>query len=91
MRVEWTTRALRTLDGIGDYIAKDNPQRAVSFTHELFRQVDRLARFPHIGRPGERPDVREFMVHRNYLVSYRVRRDKVEILDIWHSARQRPL
>jgi plasmid stabilization system protein ParE len=31
------------------------------------------------------------VIHRNYLVSYRLRPDKVEILDIWHSARQRSL
>ena len=91
MRVEWTQRALRTLDAIGDYIAKDNPKRAITFTHELFRQVDRWGRVPQMGRPGERPDVREFVVHRNYLVSYRLGPDKVEILDIWHSARQRSL
>lgn len=91
MRVEWTRRALRALDAVGDYIAKDNRTRAVTFTHELFQAVDRLAEFPQMGRPSERPDVREFIVHKNYLVSYRLRPDKVEILDIWHTAQQRLL
>jgi len=91
MRVEWTQRALRTVDAIGDYIAKDNPKRAITFTHELFCHVDRLARLPQMGRPGERSDVREIVIHTNYLVSYRLRPDKVEIVDIWQSAQQRSL
>ena len=89
MRVEWTRHALRSLDAIGDYIAKDNPKRAVTFIHELFHQVDRLAQFPQMGRPSERRDVRELIVHRIYLVSYRLRPDNIDILDIWHSAQQR--
>ncbi len=89
MRVEWSRRALRSPDAIGDCIANGNPKRAVTFTHELFHQVDRLAQFPSMGRLSERQDVREFIVHKNYLVSYRLRPDRIEVLDIWHSAQQR--
>ncbi len=89
MRVEWTRRALRSLHEIGDYIAQDSPQRAQTFTHALFLQADRLGQFPQMGRPGQRADVREFVVHENYLVSYRLLPDRIQILDVWHSARHR--
>lgn len=81
--------ALHGLDAIGEFIARDNPNRARSFTHELFERVEKLADFPHFGRRSEQPGIREFVVHKHYLVSYRILSDIVQVLDIWHSARQR--
>ncbi|MCE7929640.1 MAG: type II toxin-antitoxin system RelE/ParE family toxin [Chloroflexi bacterium CFX7] len=88
--VKWSRRALRSLDAIGDVIARDNPERAVAFTHEIFRRTDDLARFPYLGRPSVRPDVRELVVHKNYLVSYRVEHEAVTVLQVWHAAQDRP-
>lgn len=42
-----------------------------------------------MGRASERPDVRELVAHKNYLVSYRIRRDTIEILQVWHAAQKR--
>lgn len=87
--VEWSARALRSLDSIGEHIAGDNPERARSFVQAVFRKVEDLARFPFLARPSEKPDVREFVVDRHYLVSYRVGRERVEILQVWHTAQKR--
>ncbi|MEJ7670613.1 MAG: hypothetical protein WKH97_18170 [Casimicrobiaceae bacterium] len=39
------------------------------FLHrELFQRVDGLARFPHMGRPSEKPDVREVVIKTHYRV-----------------------
>ena len=38
---------------------------------------------------SEHPDVSEFVVARHYLVSYRVRQERVEILQVWHTAQNR--
>lgn len=87
--VEWTARALRSLDSIGEYIARDNPERARAFVQAVFQRVDDLARFPFLGRPSENPDVKEFVVDQHYLVSYRVRHERVEILQVGHTAQDR--
>lgn len=87
--VSWSARALQSLDNIGDYIARDNLERARNFVHGVFQQVDDLARFPFLGRASEWPDVREFVVDKHYLVSYRVQRDEIEVLQVWHTAQKR--
>ena len=46
MIVEITAEAEADLEAIGDYIARDNPARAVSFVRELGRSCMDLADFP---------------------------------------------
>jgi plasmid stabilization system protein ParE len=83
------------LDGIIDYIAQDNPTKAEAFGQELRDKTLPLARQPELGRsgrPGLPDSVREWVVHRNYIVFYRVRHEahSVEILRVKHAARQSP-
>ena len=51
-------------------------------------KVERLALFPLLGRTGVYQDTRELVVHKNYLVTYRVRADEVQVLQVWHFARR---
>lgn len=62
---------------------------AATFVAELRDKVALLERFPFLGRVGVRDGTREFVVHRNYLVSCRVRADAVEVLQLWHAAQLR--
>lgn len=89
VEVKWLRSALADLDHIADYIARDNPKRAKSFTDEVFRQVDNLGRFPFMGHSSEDIDAREIVVHRNCLVVYRLAGETVEILQVWHAAQDR--
>ena len=58
---------------------------------KVFDQVDNLATFPHIGRAGRVPNTRELVVVETpYIVPYRVRDNEIEILAVFHSARQWP-
>jgi toxin ParE1/3/4 len=52
--IKWRRRALRDMDHIAEYIARDNRDRAISFVHEIFSQVERLKLFPYLGRAGEK-------------------------------------
>jgi len=89
MRLKWSRSALVDLQAIFEHIALDNPQAA----HALaagFRQTDEhLTAHPFIGRRGELEGTRELMLHRNYLLTYRVSSEAVEILQIWHVAQKR--
>ena len=44
--VEITATAEADLEGIGDYIARDNPARAVTFIRELYQCCMDLAEMP---------------------------------------------
>jgi toxin ParE1/3/4 len=85
--IKWTQTALRSVDDIAGYIAKDNPPRASSFVLELQATVTRLQFYPGMGRAGRVPGTRELVLHKNYIAIYRVRGDDVEILRLHHVAR----
>ncbi len=94
-RIVWRPMAEADLDNIIDHIAQDNPTRAEAFCQELRTKTLPLAQHPKLGRtgrPGLPAFVRELVVHRNYIVYYRVlsRTRTVEILRVKHAAQQTP-
>jgi toxin ParE1/3/4 len=76
------------LEAIGDYIAQDNPARAVTFVQEFHETFTQLAEMPLSGsaRPYLGPGIRVRPVGR-YVVYYRPVSDGVEIVRVLHSAR----
>lgn len=94
-RIVWRPVAEADLDSIVDYIAADNPIGAERFGQELRAKALPLAQHPRLGRtgrPGLPPYLRELVVHRNYIVFYRVLDEActVEILRVKHAAQQTP-
>jgi toxin ParE1/3/4 len=87
MALKWIKTALRSVDEIAGFIAKDNPTRATSFVLELKEAVTKLQVHPGMGRPGRVPGTRELVLHKNYITIYRVRGDDAEILRLHHVAR----
>ena len=88
MNLVWSRRALRDLERIADHIALDKPLAATEFVLAIHDKTARLQEFPLLGRSGVYQDTRELVVHKNYLVTYRVRADEVQVLQVWHAARQ---
>lgn len=88
MIVALTAEAERQLEEIGDRIARDNPERAISFVLELRAKCLGLAdfpeRFPLVSRYEDR-GIRH-RVHGNYLIFYRVEADQVVVIHILHGA-----
>ena len=90
MKLRWTQRALADLRRLADRIAADDkPLAAHAFVAAIANKVARLEDFPLLGRQGRLGDTRELIVHKNYLVSYRLRADQVQVLQVWHVARER--
>jgi plasmid stabilization system protein ParE len=55
----------------------------------IFNCASLLAQQPHLGRAGKR--ARSLGVGAYpYIIRYRIRRDEVEILSIWHDRQKRP-
>jgi len=80
--------ALLDLARIIDHIAADKPRAAIKLAQSIRIKTDNLPQHPFIGRLTL-DGVRELVVHRNYLVSYRTRPSRIEILQVWHVARRR--
>jgi addiction module RelE/StbE family toxin len=89
MELRWLRRALRELDTIATYVGRDNPEAAVALMSTIRQKTAELAAFPYLGRASEIGDVRELVIHAHYLISYRIRPGRVEILQVWHTARNR--
>jgi toxin ParE1/3/4 len=87
VKLRWSRRALSDLNRICARIAKDKPVVAAEFALEVSDKVARLRDFPFLGRMAAFEDTRELVVHRNYIVSYRVRADEGQVLQVWHVAR----
>lgn len=88
-RLEWTDPAVTDLENIQDYLARDSPEYADSVIERLILSVERLRSFPQSGRVvSEASDlkVRELSLS-TYRIMYRLRKNKVQILAVVHSAR----
>jgi toxin ParE1/3/4 len=90
LQFRFSRRAEADLGRIADFIAHDNPARALSFLGELRTHCRRLVAFPAAAplRPELGEGVR-LSVFRNYLVLYVVRADILEIRRVIHGARNR--
>ena len=88
MIVELTQEAERDLEAIGDRIARDDPQRALTFIGEIRSACLSLSRFPNRFPTVPRYEDRgvRHRVHGNYLIFYRVDPERVVILHILHGA-----
>lgn len=89
MRIKWSESALRDMRRISTHISQDNRPAAKKLIQGFRRSGAMLAQHPFMGRRTEFDDVRELVVHPNYLLSYRVSADAVEVLQVWHVAQSR--
>jgi toxin ParE1/3/4 len=91
VRLVITEPAARDLDGIVDYIARDNPTAAKKVFRAIAATSNRLCTSPAMGRTGRLPNTREFPVtNLPYLIVYEVGADTITILAVFHGARDLP-
>jgi plasmid stabilization system protein ParE len=89
VKVFFTEPAAEDLEAIGDWIAKDNPERAASFVREMRQSCVDVGRWPlaHAIVAHRQADGLRRKLYGNYLIFYRVQRDTVEIVRVLHGAR----
>jgi toxin ParE1/3/4 len=88
VKIEFSIEARTDLRNIGDWIAQENPVRAISFVDELeaacLSLVDFPERFPVFKRLPEGSLRRK--VHGHYLIFYLVQAERVDVARILHGA-----
>jgi toxin ParE1/3/4 len=91
MRVEFSRFVESDLSLIADFIAEDNPTRAVSFIREIREEIRRIGRNPLLYRL--RPDVGKearLAVSGGYVILFRIATDKVQIERVVYGGRDLP-
>jgi toxin ParE1/3/4 len=91
MEVIWFKSAIQDLILAKEYIAKDDTNAAISTVQRIRDKVNLLSDQPSIGRLGRIPNTRELVIDKTpYILPYRVRDNKIEILRVLHSSRRWP-
>jgi addiction module RelE/StbE family toxin len=86
----WREHAREDAAAIFSYIAHRNVAAAEALQASIQARAERLREHPFLHRPGRLPGTREAVVHRNYIMVYRVTDDAVEIVNLMHARRQYP-
>ena len=87
MRLVFLPQAETDLEAIGDYIARDNPRRAMSFVRELREQCRKTTEAPKAYRP--RPELGKGLrscAYGNYVVFFFEEPGLVRIVRVLHGA-----
>ena len=86
--VRFSPKAESDLEEIGDFIARDNPRRAVTFIDELIELCELIGRSPDAFQslPNLGPGIRR-AVHGRYAIFYTVHAREVRIERVLHGAR----
>lgn len=91
MKTVWTKLALQDLLQVRDYISADHPEAAATILKKIEKAVENLNSYQNLGRLGRVKGTRELVVVGTpFLVPYRIKKDRIEILAVIHSARRWP-
>ncbi len=91
MRIVWSRRAIRHLEYVREFIAKDNPSAASHIASLIVETVELLSAQPNMGRPGRHPGTRELVIPQTpYIVPYRVRGERIELIAVFHGRQRWP-
>lgn len=91
MQIKWLRRAVENLDQEIQNISRDNPTAAAHIAESIVSAVKDLKQYPAMGRAGRVPGTRELVVTNTpYIIPYRVRQDRIEIIRVLHASRGWP-
>ena len=91
MHIRWTTPAATALEGVIDHIARENPQAAYRVSERIRVVASQLSEYPRMGRTGRVRGTYELVIHGiPYIVPYRISRNEIQILSVYHMSRKWP-
>ncbi len=91
MKIVWTEPARQDLREIFTYIAEENPRAARALLAEIKDRVGVLVSQPQLGSAGRIEGTRELVLAgSSYILPYRLKDQQIQILAVFHAARQWP-
>lgn len=88
--LRWSSHAFSRLQAILEHIALDKPAAAQRLARAIKSKTEVLCVTPYLGQEIS-AGIRKLVVHRHYLITYRVTPAHIEILQIWHTAQNRKI
>jgi toxin ParE1/3/4 len=90
MLVEWRLRAIRRLEAIHERIQEESLTAADFVFDAIIAAAAALPDHPYVYREGRVPNTREMVVLPNYIVVYRIKTDRIIVLNVLHARRRHP-
>jgi addiction module RelE/StbE family toxin len=91
LTLHWTPIGIWHLRAAYEYVAQENTPAADALIERIFLAVEQFIQYPQIGREGRVKGTRELVIAGTpYVVAYRVRRSRIDILAVFHGARKWP-
>lgn len=92
MTLIWSPESIRDLIALRAHIAEQDPAAAKRVAlHILLCVEGLLAEHPKLGASGRVPGTRELVIPKTpYIIPYRVRDSRIEIVRVYHSSRRWP-
>ena len=91
MKLIWSPEARVDLREMVLYLSGKNPYAAKALFERIEDAATTLIDTPHVGHPGRVPGTRELVItNTSYILPYQIRRDRIEILRVYHGARRWP-
>ena len=91
MTLVWSRQAVADLAKLRRYLEEHNPGAASEVASRIIDAARQLEDFPGIGRPGRIAGTRELVIRKTpYLVVYRIGREAVHLLRIFHERQRWP-
>lgn len=89
-----SAEAIADIRRVRDFLEQRNTEAAQRALAAIWAALHRVERFPHLGRPTKRPEIRQIVAtfgRRGYIVRYRVLPEDGAILvtRIWHARERR--
>ncbi len=89
MQIKWSDAAISDLAEIRRYIANDKPIAARNVAARIKKAVNALKEHSALGRHGRIEGTRELVVSGlPYIIPHRVKNGIIEILRVFHTARE---
>lgn len=87
--VVWTRQSIEDVEAIRTFITRDSPKYGALIAEQLTEAVERLGKFPLSGRvvPELRQEAIREVIYGNYRIVYRVTKNEVQILTVFHASR----
>jgi plasmid stabilization system protein ParE len=91
MTVAWSRGTVNHLAQLREHIGRDDAGAAVKVAASILLSVELLSGQPGMGRPGRVAGTRELVVAGTpYLIPYRVRGARLELLAVFHGRQKWP-
>ncbi len=86
MKIIWSSLAIDRVTEIADYIAQDNIDASNKWIENIFKEVEKLYKFPEIDRIVPEININNIreLIYGNYRIIYHLGKQEISILTVRH-------